>query len=1021
MKITDLGKNDENGGDLVITTGSKGYDLNRYSHNGNTYRDEPKAVAKASSGMTNYSDEENQKDMITSGFSSFATDQDKNDDENGFLGAVGNTVKSTVLSALNVGGIVDDVKDINDTIQELVGTKEPEANQFDSANQKILSFKEKKYKQIHMNNYKESLYYNDIVNAANTSSKLQRGDMQDDITHPINSLKSRFGMDGDDWGVDADEIFDLNLANQHTMYTSKPGIKPKFRSAAQEIQNKINKTQNLENDKFAESAKAVRAAVPNVKGETLGEQSITYNGDTFSPVNKSDAQARMINIIKNRNTFLQTIGGIYVKPFLNNDKIENFFIPFEFMPEISEGGVQAKYQAESLLGRIGSMQVYTGTEPSTISMTIKYYALAPDNVNSTKMVAEMSAQDSTTAWQYYWTDSRLREIEYKLRSLVFPIVQSNKNSYLIKPPIVQINLGKSILFASNNEKLKTDTNLFKYPVSSDSSINDYLIATKDNDALKKYIVTSVQIDNPDAAIYTTPTLFSRKDKPTEGQESDGIAGYIETSNGDAGVNRFYRRGFKAVIQLTEVTENFIDIIPDFKAYYDAWNVESQTANKISQTAYTLTASSMSLADQLTATAKELADAAAISQGDAKELIQRAFLLGNEYYTPTSVLATNYLRWQLLTEDGQDSKKLASLIEDINTNYDGGQIVISYGFSDKLYVMRLSVRNAIQTELFYTDSYSPDSLTQTENFDSFSFKKPLDSGFIVYIPINSENANFGLTGYLYVLEKQLETYDTLLKNEANIKKLKISGKNGKVYLTNLQKAKNYLLNGGSFEADKGGTTVTYKVPSISDTISSINSLVNNSISGYTWIINYANILKLTDKVESKVYYGNPSEKNELVKFNLELNFEDYTFTATINNEVRLLENIEAVKAMFDDDDLNLIANTDYSSYFQMDKLKSAYEVLMTPASGYPLYNSFDDFTTWYKDGNGDKNSSVFAESVLNDEKQGLINLMNVPSDVNIDEYKIKVIAAWCRGLNLQSESNAAAKAADQQDEGANNDE
>lgn len=326
------------------------------------------------------------------------------------------------------------------------------------------------------------------------------------------------------------------------------------------------------------------------------------NGKILTGFNKSDAEIRYINALKNKNSFNKTLGYIYIRPnyeYNNNYSrdtpeenaigLGNLQIPFEFNPEIAESSVNANYVSETLMNRIGQFFVYTGTNLSQLSITLKYQSLCPDEIDD-ELKNSLSKQFSTDAWQYYWTNNRIEQIEYKLRSLVFPDVVSA--DYLIKPPLIELHFENG-----NGDSASTVGDLFKYPVGNENNekfVGDkYLSTTKTivkqggsplshPSRYKKYIVTSVQIDPLNEDSFYWPSLYGRV---WQNGQTGAPINHIKTAKdiypeaeayGYSGYTR--RTGFKATLQCTEVQENFLDIVPDFKAYYDAWSKKGSVAD-----------------------------------------------------------------------------------------------------------------------------------------------------------------------------------------------------------------------------------------------------------------------------------------------------------------------------------------------------------------------------------------------------------------------------------------------------------
>lgn len=153
-------------------------------------------------------------------------------------------------------------------------------------------------------------------------------------------------------------------------------------------------------------------------------------------------------------------------------------IPFEFNPSISEGNVAAQYQATQIINRIGSLQSYVGTDPLTLSVSTKYYALSKNGEDKKYTDGFAPFNGPYDEMISYFNLNKIKEIEYYYRSLTYPDYEASSSNDLgtyYKPPIVKIIIGK------NNS-----TNyLFTKPVKNDSSYQ-YKYRT--------FIVTGVTID-----------------------------------------------------------------------------------------------------------------------------------------------------------------------------------------------------------------------------------------------------------------------------------------------------------------------------------------------------------------------------------------------------------------------------------------------------------------------------------------------------------------------------------------------
>lgn len=452
------------------------------------------------------------------------------------------------------------------------------------------------------------------------------------------------------WQPDVDELVALNTVTKDTMYTSKPGIR--FKAKPEMVQNITNNQESVAifgNSRYSKNGDSLRntygASLDLLRDSQLNatrmskirrmilnndnefkkkkpkydlKENVVSGGslynyteisndffywdksdDLYTNYNLSNEEAQLITLIKNRNTYNKTLGYIYIRPYYGSYALgerkatENglgvFDIPFEFTPSIQEGATQANYQQETLLGRLGQFNIFTGTNLSTLSVELQYMALAPDELDSQEK-QKMNKEWGTDAWQYYWTNNRIEAIEMKLRSLVFADYVTS--DYLIKPPLVEIHL--------ENSKGKFDTvgDLYKYPIGDPGGTQvggNYLKYTtaingSNNNRYKKYIVNSVQIDKISDSDIIYPSLYGRV-YDSEASSSNPMYHVrnaisdkpnADTNNSAYGFSGYARKkGFKATLSLTEVTENFLDLVPDFKAYFNAWTAKEKNADIVS--------------------------------------------------------------------------------------------------------------------------------------------------------------------------------------------------------------------------------------------------------------------------------------------------------------------------------------------------------------------------------------------------------------------------------------------------------
>ena len=783
MKINDLSKKNKFEGTLEISTGTS-YELKRYTKVGDLYYEstdqveikdkkptsgtifqnsgiieenrnveentavdfEPVSdmsrkdieVKKGTEDVVNPEDEDgiaNIKTMIKGGFDYITSNQDKNTDQ---INIDWENLKEEdweylrhTLSATDINGLVSLGGDIYDTV---VGT---ESSSFDKTNQKVISWKENHYKQIHMSDYKKSQYYNDITNLANTKNKMLRGS----VGYGANFSdvgRNLVNMLGDnDVPEDAEELGDLNLAGEYNMYSSKPGTKVK---AKEEIKNFVNGTAEKDLDKYRDNVEErnIKEFSKDMLNLNDGSSNASIgSANPFSPLKLSDAQARMVTMLKNKNSFLKSIGCIYVKPFYSSNDFNQFTIPFEFKPEISEGATTAKYAAENLLNRLGSMQVYSGTELSTLTLTTTYIALAPDYYEN----ENIGSQFGVNAWEYFWTNRKLEEIELQLRSLVFPSV--SEGDYLVKPPIVQIKMA-------GEKDIETVGDLYKYPNFHGVFASDYLKISKSGGGprYKKFVVTSVQIDKVDNNdIYEAPSIYAYSSRPRVGQEDDGLSAHIEPldSNGrkvssyktgedvNLGYYGMRKRGFKVTLQMTEVTENFLDIVPDFRAYYEAWKYKVYEAEQTNNPLAIPDNFGSDVIDALTADSNTLLAQIGTNEEKIKKELEKAYIIGKAYCNfPETTYWEHAILASLIT--GENIKpKLAEAEKD---------------YVDKIYSKNASkfIKNDVNKSFF---EY-PDYLERVKYLKAYGANLTEDS---IIIEITSKGV---VSNYTNVLWRGVET-------------------------------------------------------------------------------------------------------------------------------------------------------------------------------------------------------------------------------------------------------------------------
>ena len=339
-----------------------------------------------------------------------------------------------------------------------------------------------------------------------------------------------------------EEILALQAVNFDNIYTSKPGINIK----------------NYAGENFA--------APFSPAGETYDKSWEEEVKDLFK---NRDATIGNYTQYENRKTIgdFNAIGCLYVEPFYNtNSNVNVFSIPFQFNPEIKEGAIKANYEEEKILGRITSARYYINTDSDPVTLTTKYICTCDQDFKGSDAVANNTINFGKTNldknWHEHWTQNELIKIENAYRSLVFPLKDGN---YMVRPPVVQIYIG-------NNEKNPTVRNVLTYPLA---------MPNKEN---KNRLEESAQ--SIDKTTYFKHSLSFNETNPKEDEKKGyfNIKRYVVTSvsiedlentNGwNYNVNTNIpgtKRGFIVTLSLSETTRNFLDLVPDFKAYYDAWN------------------------------------------------------------------------------------------------------------------------------------------------------------------------------------------------------------------------------------------------------------------------------------------------------------------------------------------------------------------------------------------------------------------------------------------------------------------
>ena len=336
-----------------------------------------------------------------------------------------------------------------------------------------------------------------------------------------------------------EEILALQAVNFDNIYTSKPGVNIK----------------NYAGENFT--------APFSPAGETYDENW----GDNIKDLFKN-RDATIGNYKQYEERIIGTsdaIGCLYVEPFYNTgNKFSVSSIPFQFNPEIEEGAIKANYEEEKILGRITSARYYINTDSDPVTLTTKYICTCDldfqNEEENKKNNRNFGDSHLDKSWYKYWDQNELLKIENAYRSLVFPLKDGN---YMVRPPVVQIYIG-------NNEENPTVRNVLTYPLAMPNKKN------------KNRLEESAQSISGD--VYFEHSLSFNENNANEDEKKGyfNVKRYIVTSvtikdlentNGwNYNVNKYIpgtKRGFIVTLSLSETTRNFLDLVPDFKAYYDA--------------------------------------------------------------------------------------------------------------------------------------------------------------------------------------------------------------------------------------------------------------------------------------------------------------------------------------------------------------------------------------------------------------------------------------------------------------------
>jgi hypothetical protein len=232
----------------------------------------------------------------------------------------------------------------------------------------------------------------------------------------------------------------------------------------------------------------------------------------------------------------RNLGSIHVYPANPNDEggiLSKYVIPFEFNPNINEGGRGAKFEASSMLSRIGDVQSYIKTDGMTVSLTTHYQVLTNTKADNDKIDTKMVGDhQGTGSWMDSFHLRNIQSIEMAYRGLVFPQLARGGGSFF-RPPLIKIVFGES---GVPDGKIATDitpfNSLLTYP---------YKMADGTKIYHKSFIVTKVDIKKD---WENMPVIMN------------------ENNNGIIDL-----QGFDVSLELIEVDPMYIGVLPSFEDYY----------------------------------------------------------------------------------------------------------------------------------------------------------------------------------------------------------------------------------------------------------------------------------------------------------------------------------------------------------------------------------------------------------------------------------------------------------------------
>lgn len=265
----------------------------------------------------------------------------------------------------------------------------------------------------------------------------------------------------------------------------------------------------------------------NLRSNPVDQNSDLINGDTK-------------DLIKDKGFIRKggkwQVGAIYVIPVVADqfqNSLPSFYIPFEFNPNIEEGGIEAKYQATEIMSRIGALQSYINTGSINVTVSTTYHATSHD-----ENIIDTNGQ----GWMSQFTLPKIQAIEMAYRSIAyphFPDSESIDQGYkYVRPPLVKVVIG-------NVSDKAPYANLLTYQTNAMVGDNRLKSAEKyGGKVLRTFIASSVNI--------------------TKNLEESPL--YLDE---DRSIRDTF--GFNVSLSLVEVTPSYTDIPPDYANYFNQYD------------------------------------------------------------------------------------------------------------------------------------------------------------------------------------------------------------------------------------------------------------------------------------------------------------------------------------------------------------------------------------------------------------------------------------------------------------------